>query len=96
MVLTGPVAAVLVALQVGALRRQPGAQTVLPVDAEEDRGPLQDHVFHPLWDGGLQVLLVHQADNQHRLRQADHQQGHAHHEVHTWDTGESQRGRANG
>lgn len=91
-VLTGSIAAVLVAVQIGPLGGQSWAQAVFPVDAEENRRSLQDHVLHPVWNRRLQVLLVHQANYQHRLRQADHQQGHAHHKVHAWDTGETTPG----
>lgn len=91
-VLTGSVAAVLVAVQIGPLGGQSWAQAVFPVDAEENGRSLQDHVLDPVWNRRLQVLLVHQANYQHRLRQADHQQGHAHHEVHAWDTGETTPG----
>lgn len=81
--LTSPVVVVLVLLQIGALGGQRGAQAVLLVDAEEDRSSFQHQVLHPLRHGGLQVLLVDQTHNEDGFGQADHQQGHADHEVHT-------------
>ena len=93
---TSPVAGLLEALQVGGglgggrgrggggrgVRGQHGAQAVLGVDAEEHGRLLQHQPLQPCGGGPLQVLLVHQAHDDHRLGQADHEQRHAHHEVH--------------
>ena len=85
--LTGPIVCgsiVLVVLEVGGLGGQSGAEAVLLVDAEEDRSSFQHQILQPVGHRGLQVLLVHQTDDQHGFCQADHQEGHAHHKVHTY------------
>lgn len=89
--LTSPIV-VLVVLQVGSLGGQSGAEAMLLVDAEEDRSSFQHQVLHPVGHRGLQVLLVDQTHNQHGFCQADYQEGHANHEVHTYRTGKMRRG----
>lgn len=54
------------------------------VDAEEDWSSFKNQILYPGGHRGLQVLLVDQTNNQHSFCQADHQQGHANHEVHTY------------
>ena len=93
MYLTSAVVVVLV-VQVGGLGGQSGAEAVFLVDAEEDRSSFQHQVLHPVGHRGLQVLLVHQTNNQHGLCQADHQEGHANHKVYTckkWQWIENER-----
>lgn len=84
---TCPIVVFLVVLHVRGLRGQSGAQAVLFVDAEKHWSSFQHQVLQPVGHGGLQVLLVDQTHNQHRFCQADYQEGHADHEVHTCRTG---------
>lgn len=53
-----PIIVFLVVLQLRGLRRQPGTETVLFVDAKEDRSSFQDQVLDPGRHRRLQVLLV--------------------------------------
>ena len=63
--------------------QQAGAELVFVSDAEQRGGPLQHQVPQPVGHARLQVLLVDQPHDQHRLRQADHQERHTHHKIHT-------------